>query len=412
VMMATPSNRAFSDSNSTTRLTPDGGSLEFSIQCRANRTVSRGAKHPVVIHDDWSVTTPHDLEAERVAAAFGGYCSCLELVDRTVPAFRNALGTLSRRVRTGIVTDSVGSWLLPPGLQADNCCRGHKFVSILSAVRHSRELGHLARLHGVPRWQLSVLASATGKAWGDNSADTNALSDEVSHLVRERRAVEDLRECGVHAHEVREMAAVVSVVHGPLPMSYFLGMAFGNADPEWVGNVIRFRPDPDTAAWLAWLNDPGASESPETWGQWLLWGLPRADVLLAIKLSLAGTFVSEVATSMYWSASKSAKQLVEWAKLDCAPTVAHFRVLARHGVESAHLSRAAVDDLVDSTDRMSSRLQPRAAAGEPLLDRTTLAVLLAVLGTRSEVLHAVRSGVRSCDDIESHVHSVNNRRPE
>jgi hypothetical protein len=38
------------------------------------------------------VTTPHDLEAERVAAAMGGYLSCLDLVDHAAPAFQGGCG--------------------------------------------------------------------------------------------------------------------------------------------------------------------------------------------------------------------------------------------------------------------------------------------------------------------------------
>ena len=43
------------------------------------------------------VATPHDLDAERIAAAFGGYTSCLELVDPVIPAVRASMGMQTRR---------------------------------------------------------------------------------------------------------------------------------------------------------------------------------------------------------------------------------------------------------------------------------------------------------------------------
>ena len=44
-----------------------------------------GRQHDVVIHSDWSASTPDDLAAERVGVALGGYLSCLDLVDHALP---------------------------------------------------------------------------------------------------------------------------------------------------------------------------------------------------------------------------------------------------------------------------------------------------------------------------------------
>lgn len=57
------------------------------------------ATYAVTVAPDWTVETPHDLAAERVALAFGGYSSCLELVEKGVPAAR-------RRRQSG------GGWVL------------------------------------------------------------------------------------------------------------------------------------------------------------------------------------------------------------------------------------------------------------------------------------------------------------
>lgn len=85
---------SFDVENTTIGPGPGGGPLTLMLECRLSPTAVTGERHPVTIHADWRVETPHDLEAERVAAAFGGYTSCLELVDRTLPAFRTSLRML------------------------------------------------------------------------------------------------------------------------------------------------------------------------------------------------------------------------------------------------------------------------------------------------------------------------------
>ena len=56
---------------------PGGRSLSTLVECRTSRSSVRGEPHRVSIAPDWSVQTPHDLDAERVGVAFGGYASCL-----------------------------------------------------------------------------------------------------------------------------------------------------------------------------------------------------------------------------------------------------------------------------------------------------------------------------------------------
>ena len=53
-------------------------------------------RHDIVIHEDWTVTTPHDLEADRVAAAFGGNRhTCMDLKDDLFAA-ELAFGAVTR----------------------------------------------------------------------------------------------------------------------------------------------------------------------------------------------------------------------------------------------------------------------------------------------------------------------------
>ena len=62
--------------------------LVIKVPCRTSAEPGARAKvHAITLEADGSVTTPHDLDNERIAAALGGYLSCLDLVDKAVPAF-------------------------------------------------------------------------------------------------------------------------------------------------------------------------------------------------------------------------------------------------------------------------------------------------------------------------------------
>ena len=89
--------------------TPDGGMLVMEVECRTSRAATRGKRHGLTIYPDWSFETPHDLAAERVAAAFGGYTSCLELEGAMAPV-RELLGLRARLVPPGGVRHARDDW--------------------------------------------------------------------------------------------------------------------------------------------------------------------------------------------------------------------------------------------------------------------------------------------------------------
>jgi len=94
------------------------------------------------------------------------------------------------------------------------------------------------------------------------------------------------------------------VVAEPLPVSYFLGVAYGRVDPQWLSDVLAFRPDGDTAAWLAWPEEVDMMAPATTWGSWLRLGLPRADVQWAVGPGLDPNVVSPIATAVGWSEAR------------------------------------------------------------------------------------------------------------
>lgn len=374
------------------------GPLTVEVECRTSPRARKGALHEITIEADWTVTTPHDLEAERVAAAFGGYTSCLTLVDETIPAFRESLALLTRRIRPALVRDGRGAWRPALEDRVVGCCTTARFRTVEKAARHLRSLPHLTAIHDVPGWQLGQVVDGAQRVWRAWEG-MRRPSHELTRLVREVGGIAELWRSGIRPDQIVQMAAHVEVVEEPLPIAYFIGLAYGGADPEWVGQVIRHRPQADVAAWLANLEVDHTMGDAETWGRWLAYGLPRDDVLAMVASGVDPDLVEEVAGTIGWTRYKVARTLAEWTRVDTRPTAADFEVLARHRVMEVRFPSELIDEILDEVGQLV-----RDAIWEPVaLTRTEVAVMFAVLGTRQGVLAAARAGVRGSEGLDRYV---------
>ena len=366
----------------TTGPAPGGRALTATVECRTSRSAIGGEPHRVIIRPDWSVQTPHDLDAERVAVAFGGYASCLELVDVAVPALRAAIERLTRQEPLPIRRDKRGDWRILPAQQLPDCCARVAFPSIEVAARHLHSATHLARQYSAREWQLAALLAAAVRAWAWGEAP--GADAGVRRLVREEGGVADLWRAGIHPDQLPGFATAVPAVAEPLPVSFYLGMVYAGADREWIGEVTAHRPDGDTAAWLAWLDSPAAGHDAALWGAWLDLGVPRDGVRTAAEHGLDPHRAHEVARVTGRNVGIVARDIVRWALAGCEPTAEHFTLLARLGLEHSYPSAGAVDRLVAEVER-------RGLGGG--LSRTELGVMLVVHGTQPAVIAAIRSGV-------------------
>ena len=129
---------------------PDGNALRMTIACTALPTDSDGPLHDVLIHPDWTVTTVHDLETERIARGLGAWSACLHFAESIVPAYRHVLAIMDdpqllRRDRRGgwhNTTDGqCGLWL-------------HRHMHLREAVRHELSAEHATGLFASDDWQL------------------------------------------------------------------------------------------------------------------------------------------------------------------------------------------------------------------------------------------------------------------
>ena len=174
---------------------------------------------------------PHDLDAERVGVAFGGYASCLELVDVAAPTLRVAIERLTRQEPLPIRRDKRAKWRILATHQVPDCCARVPFASIEAAARHPHGSGHLAREHGAREWQLTPLLAAAERAWAWDQPPRDR-DPEARRLVREAGGVADLWRTGIRPDHLPEIAAAVSAVTDPLPVSFYLGVVDTGADRE------------------------------------------------------------------------------------------------------------------------------------------------------------------------------------
>lgn len=367
-------------------LEPGGEPLEVIVRCRTSPTGEDVGTHRVTIHPDWSVTTPHDLDAERVGMALGGYCSCVELVDVTIPALRSVIDVLTHPVTAKVEPTKAGRWTVQ---RAHACCRAREFSGIVQAARHLRSAPHLVKAVRARRRlpldeaQFEELLWVCEMNWGLQHGPRHP----AEALVREPGGLDDLWVCGISPDQVERFAAMAVGVREPLPVAYYLALVYRSVECEWLGEAVALCPDPDIATWLAWQEAPHDRAPAAEWGGWLALGVPRKALLALLDLAVPVERAYALATALAVPTPVVARELGTWAMAGCTPTLSHFFVLRDHGITAASPSTPAIDLLCTEVDAVLS-VRPAAVV------RTDVAVLLEVLGTRRAVLGVIRRGVR------------------
>jgi hypothetical protein len=371
---------------------PGGEPLELVVRCRTSPTAEDALTHRVAIHPDWSVTTPHDLDAERVGMALGGYCSCVELVDVTVPALRSVIDVLTHPVTAEVEPTKAGRWAVR---RAHACCRSREFSGIVQAARHLRSVTHLVKAVRARR-RLPLDGAQFEELLAGFERNRGSFQQAPRHraaaLVREAGGLDDLWVCGIPPDQVERLAAVAVGVREPLPVAYYLALVFRPVDREWLGQAVALCPDPDIATWLAWQDAPHERAPAAEWGGWLALGVPRKALLALLDRAVPVQRAYALATALAVPTPVLARELGTWALAGCTPTLGHFLVLRDHDITAATPSTPAIDLLCAEVDALL-------AGGRATVARTDLAVLLEVLGTRRAVLAIIRRGVRQAGHL-------------
>jgi hypothetical protein len=353
--------------------------LTLVVECRTNPR-RRGSAHEVTIEPDWQVRTPHDLEAERVALAFGGYLSCISLVDRVVPALAELSQVIGRRRVPGLLRAGSQDWRLVQSVDRCRCART-AFRSPGLAAFHARGVEHWAARWGIRPDVLAHMA--------EDVARVHAITERVgAHpartLVRESGGLDDLWRAGLHPEYVAAVHERVWPEGSPLPARFFLGAAYLGAPLDWLASVAEATRDPDVLTWAAWTvcdldrTDPGARL------QWLGLRLRLRDIERLMTGGYTRAMAEELAAMSRSDPSRVAGQLAAWQAAGCTPGPGDLAELARVGVDASYRpSPAAVDRLMDEVADLG-----------PTPTRTQAALVLAVAQTVRSAAELLRLGAR------------------
>jgi hypothetical protein len=242
------------------------------------------------------VDTPHDLELERVAAAFGGGCSCLVLVDVLVPALRAQFQHRARRPLPPLRRSASDTWW--PSPRVPGCCQASH--SAAGAAAHLRSLSHHLRDDRGSADVLAALTDAVVRAHGGRREVPLPIDEAAAaaRCVTHPLGVDTLWDAGIHPALVRAVhGAVVGAGGAPLPLDFYLGVACTRPDLGWVAATLQAAEVSDGSAsaelatWLAWSATALDRAQPAARAAWLAIGLPRARLE---ELSRAGYAVEDL----------------------------------------------------------------------------------------------------------------------
>lgn len=406
---------------------PDGA-LMVGVPCRTSG--SGWSRHEVTITADWSLSVPHDLAGERIAAAFGGGASCLELVDRGLPA---VIVAVCRHLRVGDAPielrqqgDSL-AWC--PAGQRHGCCSSRGFETAADAATHARG-PHVAAGFGVKsRTSVELLLHAVLQAHLGPVADASAegfswpapagIDAAGFGVVSEPTGMSALWDAGMHPDQVLAVHGRLGV-RGPLPAISYLALTLLGVDLEWVARGLAVRDgqlsDPVLVRYddrnlapldLAWLCPPRLQQGPlATWmaltctpedaaedglrAGWLTADVPRRLILELQAARYLPDQVIELGVGTARAPSAAALALYEWVRRGWHPQVADLIEVHRLGVAGLVApSAAAVAELQRSLLRKDRKL----GGGAGLVRaQTELALLVAAYGSARAAARAHRAG--------------------
>lgn len=352
---------------------PGGKPLVLAIECTAAPADQFGLLHTVTVQSDWSITVPHDLEAERVAALFGSWSSCERFASAAVPAYRRMLQVMARsaeleRTRAGLWETS----------RAPGCCTPPQtFGSRFEALVHEISPSHLAAAFGTTARAVAVVAAAGRGAW--------SRAVDPSLVERGEAGYRELWDRGVHPERVAELAAALPAALRPLPVGMCADAERRDIDIVWLAGVAAVFPTAEFTSWCVSSADIPTRVTAAEVSELRTIGLSARDAMTALEGGVAAAVIAEAAHAAGAGAASLARWLAAWARIGCTPTGAHYRMLADRRLLHARPLAADVDAFLASADGA--------------VDRTEAAVMLALEPSPQRVLAAIRRGARTATEL-------------
>ena len=353
---------------------PGSAALTFEVACTGDEPSPDAPRHWVAIEADWSVSLPHDLEAERIALAFGAATPCLDLAAHGGAALRHLLRVMTRDADDLVVT----RWCA-----LGRCVGVYAHADAAAAYRHEVTARHLAASFDLRAWQAESLIVGARDAW---------LSTADPTLVTEGRlGYAELWDAAVLPQVVAEIAADLPEVLLPLPWQFFVDVFHDRVDRAWLGEILTVFPDRDLACFLAAESRRYGNLSLREALEFNDLGFGPSEVREAIE---SGTTAALVRQRLAESGDDSVILLrwqAEWRRVGCHPREDHFEILASHRIPHLMPGRAEIDGTVALCRLVQDNV-----------DRTEVAIMLAILGEPIGVADAFTHGITAARDLPRH----------
>lgn len=364
--------------------TPSGRPLTLEIGCRTDPDSLNGPVHWLTIHPDWSIEVPHDPELEGLAEALGGWSSCMTAVEPATRAVSQMIGQFLRTETPPLRRlQKTGAWFVND--DAPGCCEFTQFTDVTSAARHIYSARHIAAKFQADEHTTSTILRAVTRAWKHwpLPATSNDLERRIQHG---RKGLLELWRAGIHPADVSAAVALASDVQEPLSTGYVIQIVHNPTAAFTHLDTLSTRP---TAEWADWVATHGGSYSDASTGdvvQLLKLGLSQSDIQTALDAEIDLITVHMMVRTSGVRPSAATAWLCSWAAVGCEPSSRHWDTLVEHNAATRRPSRSAINQLVRD-----------ARPWWPDADRTELAVMLAVIGSNSEVIYCVQRGLRSAN---------------
>ncbi|PKH40149.1 hypothetical protein SAMN05192575_11313 [Nocardioides alpinus] len=351
---------------------PRGTRVDFEVECRTSPDSTTGERHTATLLEDWTVLTPHDLEAERVGLAFGGFCDCLALAQSGVRVAQRWWQLSTRHEVPEIAFSPVHGW--QPSMTTACACTpapvdgspGLRFRTAIDARAHETSSLHLAARGNARPHHARALINALRPVAID-VAPARRDWEPVADRLREPDALKVLWNCGLHPARVAELLDVAPGVTGRLPASFPLGLAFvpDRAMPRR-HEVARQR-DADLATWLLWDGTAPDPSRPFESGEWLGLGLTPRQCQEMLAAGITATLADELAATLRQPLEDCVRLLLQRPPPGVLPELDHLLAGARakrdfsRSTVSAPLDTRSTDTpLLDASHQEISHGDPHA----------------------------------------------------
>lgn len=355
---------------------PSESAITITVAC-GGMTGRSGGRHRVTINTDWSVETGHDLELERIAAAFGSKIACVDLADRRLPCVQQLWLHGQRLVPPGIQRTHDGHWAVAE--PARNCAcgpGGETWQRPETAAAHLRTLRHWARVYGADVAACNRLIVSIERA--TDTAFNPGPRDWSRSAVLHHSDLAWLWEVGVPPEEVERIHSALGTTVPLAPITY-LYVAASSAP---LSELAAYAADgAEAVCWAAssWLQHRDVP--PAERREWFLAGLHWRLISTLITGPYTLADVRALAATTGKRMNQAAELLVDWLAADCKPSLAEVIEVCQLVPHGRQAPAAGALDAVMGRSEGSQ------------LPRTEVGKILVAAGTPTQAAAMLRRGV-------------------